>query len=218
MTPPIRTVVADDHALFLEGLVAILRGTDGIEVVATATTGEQAVAAVAAHRPDVVLMDLKMPGLDGVAATARCARVSPDTSVIMVTMIEDDEALFSAMCAGARGYLVKGSDTRTLLRAVRSAAANEVLFSSGVADRVLALFDPAEETMQRRLRPFPELTGREYEILQLVALGLSNAEIGVRLSLSSKTIANNLSNVYAKLRVTDRAQAIVKANRAGLGH
>lgn len=213
--PQITLVVVDDHALFREGVLAILSTVDDIDVVAEAVDGTAAVAAVAKHRPDVVLMDVMLPEMNGIEATEACLAAHPDTAVVMVTMMDDPETVFAAMCAGARGYLVKGADRITMLSAIRAAARGEVLFSAGVAGRVLEFFRVNADAA-RRARPFPELTDREYEILTCVADGSSNNQVGRRLGLSAKTVANNLSRVFTKLQVTDRAQAIVKAHRAGL--
>jgi DNA-binding NarL/FixJ family response regulator len=209
----IKVVLADDHALFRSGVVAILDATPDIEVVAEATSGPAAIAAVAEHRPDVLLMDVVMPGMNGVAATERCRSADPNTAVIIVTMMDDAETIFAAMCAGARGYLVKGAGKDTLVRAIRAAANGEVLLSAEIAERALGFFHAGSGP---RARPFPQLTDREFEILELVAQGKSNAEAGSALGLSAKTVANHLSRVFTKLAVTDRAQAIVVAHRSGL--
>lgn len=213
---PVTVVVVDDHALFREGVRAILSTVDDIDVVAEAPDGPSGVQAVTEHHPDVVLMDVMLPGMNGVEATEACCTAQPDVAVVMLTMMDDPETVFAAMCAGARGYLVKGSDRVTMLSAIRAAARGEVLFSSGVAGRVLDFFRNDTDAA-RRARPFPELTDREFEILTRVADGSSNQEVGQQLSLSAKTVANNLSRVFTKLQVTDRAQAIVKAHRAGIG-
>lgn len=210
---PITVVVADDHALFRSGVVAILDGTPDITVVAEATSGQEAIDLVAVHRPDVVLMDVMMPGINGIAATERCRRAHPGVAVIVVTMMDDAETVFAAMCAGARGYLVKGSGKETMVRAIRAAANGEVLLSAEVAERTLGFFGADSGP---RARPFPELTDREFDVLKLVARGRSNAEAGAALGLSAKTVANHLSRVFTKLEVADRAQAMVVAHRGGL--
>ena len=215
--PPISVVVVDDHALFREGVLAILSTVDDIDVVAEAVDGASAVSTVAQHRPDVVLMDVMLPGMNGIEATEACRVAHPDVAVVMVTMMDDPETVFAAMCAGARGYLVKGADRVAMLSAIRSAARGEVLFSAGVAERVLDFFRVDAEGA-RRARPFPELTDREYEILTCIIDGSTNDQVARQLALSPKTVANNLSRVFNKLQVTDRAQAIVKAHRAGIGN
>lgn len=214
-TGSISVVVVDDHALFREGVGAILSTVEDIDVVAEAVDGRGAVEAVAEHAPDVVLMDVMLPGMNGVEATEACLGVRPETAVVMVTMMDDPETVFAAMCAGARGYLLKGADRVTMLSAIRAAARGEVLFSAGVAGRVLDFFR-VDADAARRARPFPELTDREFDILTRIADGSSNQEVARQLSLSTKTVANNLSRVFTKLQVTDRAHAIVKAHRAGL--
>ncbi len=213
----ISVVVVDDHALFREGVRAILSTVDDIQVVAEAVDGPSAIAAVTEHEPDVVLMDIMLPGMNGVQATEACRTTHPDVAVVMVTMMDDDDTIFAAMCAGARGYLLKGSDRTAMLNAIRSAARGEVLISAGIAGRVLDFFR-SDAHAERRARPFPELTDREFGILERVADGANNEDVARELSLSAKTIANNLSRIYTKLQVTDRAQVIVKARRAGLGH
>ncbi|NND75087.1 MAG: response regulator transcription factor [Ilumatobacter sp.] len=210
-------VVVDDHALFREGVLAILSTVVDVVVVAEAVDGAGAIAAVAEHEPDVVLMDVMLPEMNGVEATEACRAAHPDVAVVMVTMMDDPETVFAAMCAGARGYLVKGADHVTMLNAIRSAARGEVLFSAGVAERVLDFFRVDSGAAARRARPFPELTDREFEILTYIADGSTNEQVARHLALSAKTVANNLSRVFTKLQVTDRAQAIVKAHRAGIG-
>jgi DNA-binding NarL/FixJ family response regulator len=210
----IRVVIADDHPIVREGLTALLSSVPGFDVVASARTGREAVQEVVVHRPDVALLDLQMPELDGFGATRQIVRSAPDVAVLVLTMHADDDSVFTAMRAGARGYLVKGAEQEEILGAIRAVAAGEVIFGPAVAQRVLAFFSgppPAPSNV------FPELTDRETKILDLLAAGLSNAEIGQRLSLAGKTVANHVSSIFAKLQVAGRAQAIIKARDAGLG-
>ena len=209
----IRVVVADDHPMVRDGLRALLTSIPTTELVGEAATGRQAVRAAVTERPDVLVMDLHMPELDGVAATAEITRVAPGVSVLVLSMLDDDESLFAAMRAGARGYLVKGAGQEEIVRAITAVASGDVIFGPGIARRVLAYF-----TAPRSAQPtFPELTTREREVLDLVAAGLSNATIAARLGLSTKTVGNNTSTIFTKLQVTDRAEAIVRAREAGLG-
>ncbi|MEU4293838.1 response regulator transcription factor [Kribbella sp. NPDC026596] len=209
----IRVVLADDHPVVRAGLAALLTSLDGIEVVGVASTGREAVREVITMRPDVAVLDLQMPDLDGFAATRELARSAPDVAVLVLTMFEDDDSVFAAMRAGARGYLVKGAEQEEIARAIRAVAAGEAIFGPGVARRVLGFFSappPAAE-------PFPELTTREREILDLLAAGLSNTAIADRLNLASKTVANNVSTIFTKLGTADRSAAIIQARNAGLG-
>lgn len=211
----ISVVVADDHPVVRAGLTALLSSLPDVEVVGIATTGHAAVKEVRAQRPDVAMLDLQMPGMDGYAATREIVRAMPTVGVLVLTMFDDDESVFAAMRAGARGYVVKGAEQDEIARAVRAVAAGEAIFSAGVARRVLTFLSapPATQTSE----PFSELTARERAVLDLLAAGLSNAAIANRLSIAPKTVANNLSSVFAKLQVADRAQAIVRARDAGLG-
>jgi DNA-binding NarL/FixJ family response regulator len=205
----IRVLVVDDHPVYRDGLVTALAQAPSIEVAGTAADGDAAVAEAARLSPDVVLMDLHMPGVNGIEATRR---IGPACAVLVLTMLEDDGSLFAAMRAGARGYLLKGAGRAEIERAVLAVAAGEVVFSAGVAGRVLAFFAaPPTET------PFPQLTDREREVLDLVARGLTNGEIARRLVLSAKTVRNHVSNVFAKLQVAGRAEAVARARDAGLG-
>jgi DNA-binding NarL/FixJ family response regulator len=210
----IRVVIADDHPIVREGLTALLSSVPGFEVVASARTGRDAVQEVVLHRPDVALLDLQMPDLDGFGATRQISRSAPDVAVLVLTMHADDDSVFTAMRAGARGYLVKGAEQEEILGAIRAVAAGEVIFGPAVAQRVLAFFSG---TPPAPSDAFPELTDRETKILDLLAAGLSNAEIGQRLTLAPKTVANHVSSIFAKLQVAGRAQAIIKARDAGLG-
>jgi DNA-binding NarL/FixJ family response regulator len=213
-SPPIRVVVADDHPVVRAGLVALLSSLPDVEVVATAADGAEAVREVVTTRPDVALLDLNMPGLGGVEATRELGRVAPRVGVLVLTMYDDEDSVFAAMRAGARGYLVKGVEQDDLVRAIRSVAAGEAIFGPGVAERVLGfLTAPAARTDA----VFPELTPREHEILDLIAAGLRNAAIAERMAIAPKTVANNVSAILTKLQVADRAQAIVRARDAGLG-
>jgi DNA-binding NarL/FixJ family response regulator len=210
----VRVVVADDHPIVREGLVALLGSLEGFEVVGVAADGAAAVREVVTSRPDVAVMDLQMPGLGGVEATRQIAKVAPDVAVLVLTMHEGDDSVLAALRAGARGYLVKGAEQEEIARAIRAVAAGEAIFGLGVATRILGLVARGPEPAQS---PFPELTPRERQILELLAAGLSNAVIGERLGLAGKTVANNVSSIFAKLQVADRAQAIVRARDAGLG-
>jgi DNA-binding NarL/FixJ family response regulator len=211
---PLRVLLADDHASFRTGLAALLGTIAGFEVVAEAATGEEAVASALERQPDVVVMDLNMPGIDGIEATRRIVATSPHIAVLVLSMYQDDDQVFGALKAGARGYVLKGADRAELVRALRSVASGEAIFGPAIARRLVSFFArrPAIEAAA-----FPELTDREREILDMVARGLNNAEITQRLVLSPKTVRNHVSNIFSKLQVADRAQAIVRAREAGLG-
>lgn len=211
----IRVLLVDDHPVFRHGLRSLLAVEPGVDVVAECADGDAAVTLVAELGPDVVVMDLHMPGLDGVEATRRISATHPATGVLVLTMFEDDDSVFAAMRAGARGYLVKGADSPDVLRAIQGVASGEAIFGPSVALRILGYLTRPLSTRDERV--FPELTEREREILELVASGTGNAAIANRLSLSPKTVRNNVSSIFAKLQVADRAEAIVRARRAGLG-
>jgi DNA-binding NarL/FixJ family response regulator len=210
----IRVLVADDHAGFRSGLGALLGVQADLMLVGEAIDGTEAVAKALELQPDVVLMDLAMPGLDGVAATRRIVETSPHIAVLVLTMADDDAAVFDALRAGARGYLLKGADRSELTRAIQAVAAGEAIFGPDVARRLLQAFATAPST---RPLPFPELSEREREILELVARGLSNQQIVDRLGISPKTVRNHVSNILGKLQVRDRAEAVARAREAGLG-
>jgi DNA-binding NarL/FixJ family response regulator len=212
----IRVLIADDHPIVREGLAALLTSVPGFQVVASARTGREAVREVVLHQPDVALLDLQMPDLDGFGATRQIQRAAPDVAVLVLTMHADDDSVFTAMRAGARGYLVKGAEQDEILGAIRAVAAGEAIFGPGVAQRVLAFFSGAAAA-PAPTGAFAGLTQREAVILDLLAAGLSNAEIGHRLGLAAKTVANHVSSIFTKLQVAGRSQAIVKARDAGLG-
>jgi DNA-binding NarL/FixJ family response regulator len=215
MSEPIRVLIADDHPLFRDGLAALLRSGQDTELAGAATTGPEAIELAGRILPDVVMMDLRLPGLNGIEATRRIVAASPHVAVVILTMLDDDDSVFAALRAGARGYLLKGADHEEIRRAVHAAAAGEAIFGTGLAARVLAYFAAGSAAAPS---VFPQLTDREREVLELVAQGRSNAVIASRLRLSEKTIRNNVSNILVKLQVADRAQAIVRARDAGLGH
>jgi DNA-binding NarL/FixJ family response regulator len=215
---PVRVLVADDHPVYRDGLAALLRTVPGIEVVGTAADGEEAVGAAERLQPDVVVMDVQMPRLDGVAATRRVTGTSPSTGVVVLTMSEDDDTVFAALKAGARGYLLKGADADEVVRAVRTVAAGGAVFGPSLAGRITEFFSGAARTATpAQAEAFPQLTAREREVLDLVAAGRPNAAIAEALFLSPKTVRNTVSNVFAKLHVADRAEAIVRARDAGMG-
>ena len=210
-----RILLADDHTIFRYGLRAMLSSLPEYEVVGEATTGEEAVALTAELRPDVILMDVQMPGKGGIEATRRILETSPGVGVIVVTMFEDDDSVFAAMRAGARGYVLKGADKEEVFTVVRAVARGEAHFGPEVAKRLMSFFSAPRPAATSEV--FPELTAREREVLNLIAGGRSNAEITRQLFLSPKTVRNHISNIFTKLRVADRAQAIVRAREAGLG-
>ncbi len=218
MTDPIRVLVADDHPVFRYGMRAILGAEPDTELVGEATDGEEAVALASDLYPDVILMDINMPKINGIEATRRIVETSPDTGILVLTMFEDDDSVFAAMRAGARGYVLKGSDGAETLRAVRAVAKGEAIFGPTIARRLMGYFTtPPRETGLASSRLFPELTDRERDILSLIARGYTNTAIADRLYLSPKTVRNYVSAIFTKLQVSDRAQAIVRAREAGLG-
>ena len=211
----IRVLIADDHPVYRDGLRILLDSLPDAEVVGEAATGEEAVDSAMSLQPDVILMDLQMPGINGIEATRRILNATPHIGVLVLTMFEDDDSVFAAMRAGARGYLLKGADQQEILRAIRSIANGEAIFAPAIAQRLSNFF--ANPNPPGPPQSFPELPEREREILGLIAQGDSNTEIADRLSLSQKTVRNHVSNIFSKLQVVDRAQAIVRAREAGLG-
>lgn len=212
----IRVLIADDHPLFRDGLRTLLQSGTDTDVVGEAATGEETIAKAAALQPDVILMDLNMPGINGIEATRRILHSSPHISILVVTMYEDDDSVFAAMRAGARGYLLKGADQDEMLCAIKAVSRGEAIFSPSIAKRLIRYFTPTRVAATPP-QAFPELTEREREILTLLAQGRNTAEIAQLLVLSPKTVRNHLSNVFSKLQVADRAQAIIRAREAGLG-
>jgi DNA-binding NarL/FixJ family response regulator len=209
----IRVVIADDHPVVREGLSALLASVPSVTVAGVAATGREAVRAAVTLRPDVLVMDIQMPELTGVAAAGEIARAAPDVAVLMLTMFDDDDSVFAAMRAGARGYVLKGAQQDEIVRAIQAVAAGEAIFGPGVARRVLGLVStPAVPD-----GPFPGLTGREREVLDLIAAGVRNAEIARRMSIAPKTVANHIAAIFNKLQVSDRNQAIILARDVGLG-
>ncbi len=211
----IRILLADDHPLFRDGLRALVESVDDISVVGEASRGDEAVSLAFSLRPDAVLMDIKMPGLNGIEATRRIVYQNPDSAVLMLTMFEDDDSVFAAIRAGARGYLLKGARQDETLRAIRAVANGEVIFGPGIAQRVMHLL--RRPSPDHPAPPFPQLTDREYEVLELIAHRYSNAEIAAQLLLSPKTVRNYVSSILDKLQVADRAEARIAAQSAGLG-
>jgi DNA-binding NarL/FixJ family response regulator len=211
----IRVLIADDHPLVRQGLQAALAPLPEVEIVAEAATGQAAIREAVLHQPDVVVMDLQMPQLNGIDATRELARAVPSAAVLVLTMFDDDDWVFAAMRAGARGYVLKGAEQHEIARAIMAVAAGEAIFGPAVATRVLAYFATPPATTSA---PFPDLTAREREVLDLLAAGRNNRQIAEQLGLSAKTVANHISAIFAKLQVADRTQAILRARDAGLGH
>jgi DNA-binding NarL/FixJ family response regulator len=211
----LRILVADDHPLYRRGLVAVLSTQPRWTVVAEEADGIGAVTAAHAHQLDVVVMDLRMPGIDGIEATRRIVGANPHVAVLVLTMYDDDASVFAAMRAGARGYLLKGADQAEIVRAVAAVGGGEAIFGASVASRIIEFFSAPRPRASEVV--FPQLTAREREVLDLMAAGRSNSEVTELLVLSPKTVRNHVSNIFAKLQVADRAQAIVLARDAGLG-
>jgi len=212
----VRILVVDDHKLFREGLAALLNTAPETTVVGEAGTGAEALAQAEAVTPDVVLMDIQMPDMNGIEATRRILDDQPGVGVIMLTMLEDDDSLFAAMRAGARGYILKGADKAEVLRTVTAVAQGQALFGPAIASRLTTFFRKGRQA-ETAVTPFPDLTDREREVLALIAQGLNNNDIAARLHISGKTVSNYISSIFNKLQVADRAQVIIKAREAGLG-
>jgi DNA-binding NarL/FixJ family response regulator len=212
----LRILVAEDHPLFRKGMISVLSSLPEFEVIGEAITGEEAVLRAAQLQPDVVLMDLQMPEVNGIEATRRILQESPSVRVLVVTLFEDDDSVFMALRAGARAYVLKDADEEEMVLAIRAVGKGEAIFSPAVATRVLAYF-AASPPGGVPPQAFPTLTEREREILHLIAQGHPNPAIARQLSLSTKTVGNYVSNIFTKLQVADRAQAIIRAREAGLG-
>ncbi|MCC6455848.1 MAG: response regulator transcription factor [Caldilineaceae bacterium] len=214
-TDKIQILLVDDNVPLREGLRALLQSSADIEVVGEAATGTEAIQQAANLQPDVILMDIKMPDLNGIEATRRIVNTSPHIRILILTMFEDDDSVFAALRAGARGYLLKGALKNEILRAIRSVSNGEAIFGPSIAKRMMQFFAAPRQSAPPHA--FPELTEREVEILTLIAQHHTNPEIAERFSLSPKTVRNHVSNIFAKLQVVDRAQAIMRAREAGLG-
>lgn len=210
----IRLLIADDHAFYREGVRTMLQGLPDIEVIGEAANGDETIAQAESLQPDVILMDIKMPGTNGIEATRRILHASPHIKVLMVTMFEDDDSVFAAMRVGARGYLLKDADQDELVRAVKAVSRGEAIFGPAIAQRMIPYFSALAQSASAIA--FPDLTEREREILHLMAQGESNTAIAKRLNLSLKTVQNHVSNIFSKLQVADRSQAIIRARDAGL--
>ena len=211
----IRVLIVDDHEPFRQGLRTLLSSLAGIEVIGEAVNGEEAVQLTEKYQPDVILMDIQMPGINGIEATRLIHQSSPHIGIIVLTMFEDDDSVFASMRAGARGYLLKGADQSEILRAIQSVNSGEALFGPGIARRLINFFTNINPSQGERA--FPELTDREHEVLNLIAGGLSNSDISHKLVISHKTVRNHVSNIFSKLQIVDRAQAIIRARDAGMG-
>jgi DNA-binding NarL/FixJ family response regulator len=210
----IRVLIADDHPVFRFGLRALLESEPDFEVAGEATTGDEAITLVDELKPDIVLMDINMPSVNGIDATRRILQANPHLGVLMITMFDDD-SLFAAVRAGARGYLLKGAEGEETLRAIRAVANGEAIFSPAVAQRLTTFFSATAAFPSSP--EFPELTSREIEVLTLIAQGYTNTAIAEHLVLSPKTVRNHVSNIFSKLQVADRAEAIIRAREVGLG-
>jgi DNA-binding NarL/FixJ family response regulator len=208
-------VVVDNHQLFREGVRALLDSLDGIEVIGEAASGSEALALAERSLPDVVLMDVQMPDMTGLEATRRLLAAHPSVGVVIVTMFDDDETVFAAMRAGARGYVLKGAGQADLARAIEAVARGEAIYGPGVAGRILQFFRASRSDLP--VDAFPDLTDREREVLDQIAAGKGNAAIARRLGITEKTVKNHVSNIYSKLHVADRAQAMLRARDAGYG-
>lgn len=216
----IRLLIVDDHTLFREGLQAIFLAVNDIEIVGEAASGIEAIQLAKTLQPTVILMDIQMDDMNGIEASKRILETLPDTKIIMLTMLEDSESLFAAMIAGARSYVLKGADKAEVLKTIRAVANGEVLFGATIANRVTNYFRNLDSAPLHNETPeiaFADLTERELEVLDLIARGMNNHEIAGQLHIAVKTVSNHISNIFNKLQVVDRVQAIIKAREAGLG-
>lgn len=212
----IRVMVADDHPLFRDGLRALIQSFPELEWAGEARDGAEIVQKAVTLQPDVILMDIHMPQLNGIESTRAILSHSPHIGILMVTMFDDDDFVFAAMRAGAKGYLLKGADQEEIMRAIKAVGSGQAIFSPAIARRMMTYFSSVKPTMPADI--FPELTERELEILDLIARGCNNLEIAEKLVLSHKTIRNHVSNIFSKLQVVDRANAIIRAREAGMGN
>ncbi|MCB1257698.1 MAG: response regulator transcription factor [Microthrixaceae bacterium] len=208
----IRVLIADDHPMFRDGLRTVLATEPSLEFVGESSDGHEAVAMAAELQPDVVVMDLHMPGINGIDATRQVVAASPHIGVLVLTMFDDEDSVFSAMRAGACGYLLKGAGHEEVVGAIRAVSNGAVIFGPAIARRMQRFFAAPPP-----VKTFPELTPREHEVLDLLARGCNNSDIGRGLGVSPKTVRNHVSNLLTKLQVADRAQAIIRARSAGLG-
>lgn len=213
--PPVRIVLADDHPLVRSGLRAVLMTTEDLKVVGEAATGEEVVTLAAKLQPDVIVMDLRMPGINGIEATRRIVQATPHIRVLVVTLFEDDDSVFAALRAGARGYILKDANEVAVLQAIRAVSSGDAIFSPTIAQRLIDFFAGPRPSIPSL--PFSDLTDREREILNLIAQGRSNSEIAQTLVISLKTVRNYISSIFSKLQVADRTQAIIRAREAGFG-
>ena len=210
----LRILIADDHPLFRKGMRTLLTATADTEVIGEATTGQEVIELAATLQPDVILMDLQMPGVNGIEATRQILQTSPHIRILVITLFEDDASVFSALRAGARGYVLKDTKEEEMVRAIRAVGSGEAIFSPSIATRLMDFFAAPRPAVPKEI--FPTLTEREREILQLIARGSTNHDIAKHLALSVKTVNNYVSNIFSKLQVADRAQAIIRARDAGL--
>jgi DNA-binding NarL/FixJ family response regulator len=210
-----RILIADDHQIFRDGLKALLLSAPDTQIVGEATTGKEAVQLAAKSQPEIILMDLQMPGMNGIEATRHIVQSDPNVKVLMLTMFEDDHSVFAAMRAGARGYILKGAKHAEMLRAIEAVDSGEAIFSPSIATRMMAFF--ANMRPAQPPQAFPELSEREREVLDLIAQDYRNADIAAKLVISPKTVRNHVSNVLSKLQVADRTEAAARARDAGLG-
>jgi DNA-binding NarL/FixJ family response regulator len=213
----IKVLIADDHVFYREGVRAFLETESDIDVIGEAGDGEETLAKTADLKPDVILMDLKMPGMNGIDATRRIHETNPEIGILVLTMFDDDDSVFAAMRAGARGYLLKDAKKAQVVRAIVAVMGGEAIFSPAIAARMMKFFSTPASTRKNQPGEFAELTEREFEILELIAHGDSNKEISRKLSLSIKTVQNYVSLILMKLQVADRSHAIIRAREAGLG-
>jgi DNA-binding NarL/FixJ family response regulator len=212
---PLHILIADDHPLFRKGMRTLLESLSDIRVIGEASTGQEAIDMAASLQPDLILMDLQMPNGSGLQATQMITSTSPHIKVLVVTLFEDDDSVFAALRAGARGYILKDAKEEEMLRAIRAVASGEAIFSPAIAVRLMDYFTITQAAIPKEV--FPELTERERQVLNLIASGKTNAAIAERLTISLKTVRNHVANIYSKLQVADRAQAAIRARDAGLG-